>query len=57
MSGTTNCHIIYYPAGIIIRIFGLNKEEAIEYQTIFGRFAMRWEIQLVFDNYGETTIQ
>ena len=41
--------------GGIITIFNPDSETTKIFLEIFGRFAMRWEVQLVFDNYGETS--
>jgi len=41
--------------GGIIKLFNPSPEITETFLDIFGRFAMRWEVQLVFDNYGETS--
>ena len=41
--------------GGIITIFNPDSETTKIFLEIFGRFAMRWEVQLVKENYGETS--
>ena len=39
---------------MIVRIFNCNRE-LFDLLCSIWRPAMRWEVQLVFDNYGETS--